>query len=206
VIVVGGTLLIVGIVVSMAAFAFSKLDFPFKNTIYYILLTGMMVPASALVAPIYQIVRKLNLNNTGFSLIFPYATLASCFNLMVLKNYYDALPNELIDSARIDGANKFKIFSSIMMPIAKPGLVFVLMQTFLSSWNELQMAMIFINDTDVQPLSVIPLRFTQTTSSQGFTLPVMYAAMIICLTPIAIFYIFASKALVQGLTAGAVKG
>lgn len=205
VIVVGGTLLIVGVVVSMAAFAFSKLEFPFRKTIYYILLAGMMIPTSALIFPLYQIVRGLGINNTGFSLILPYATLNSCFNLMVLKNYYDALPNELIDSARIDGANKWKIFLSIMTPIAKPGLVFVLMQTFLSSWNELQMGMIFINNTDVQPLSVIPLRFMQT-AGRGFPLQVMYAALIICLSPIAIFYVFGSRFLVQGLTAGAVKG
>ena len=66
---------------------------------------------------------------------------------MVLKNYFDALPNELMESARIDGAGKGRIFISIMMPIAVPGLAFVLIQTFLSAWNELQMAMIFINDT-----------------------------------------------------------
>lgn len=80
------------------------------------------------------------------------------------------------------------------------------MQTFLSAWNELQMALIFINDTDVQPLSVIPLRFTQTITGDGFTIYVMYAAMIICLIPIGIFYIFGSRHLVEGLTAGAVKG
>lgn len=206
-IVVGGTLLIVGIVVSMAAFAFSKLWFPFQKTIYYILLSGMMIPASALIFPIYQIVRKLGINNTGFSLIFPYAVLACCFNLMVLKNYYDALPNELMDAAKIDGANKWKMFASIMVPIAKPGLIFVLMQTFLSSWNELQMAMIFINDTDVQPLSVIPLRFMQQGSSgSAFTLQVVYAACVICLLPIVLFFLFGARMMVDGLTTGAVKG
>lgn len=203
--VVGGTLLIVMVVTSMSAFAFSKLEFPYKNVIYYVLLTGMMIPTSVLIFPLYQIVRGLNLNNTPFALIFPYATLNACFNLMVLKNYYDGLPNELIEAARIDGASKRKIFLSIMMPIAKPGLVFVLMQTFLSAWNELQMALIFVNDTSKQPLSVVPLRFLQTAAT-GYPMYVTYAALVICLSPIAVFYVIASRHLVEGLTMGAVKG
>lgn len=206
IIVVGGTLLVVGIVVSMAAYAFSKLHFPGKRVIYYLLLTAMMIPASATIFPLYQIVRGLHLNNTGWSLVFPYATGSACFNLMILTNYYNALPDELIDAARIDGAGKWKTFRMIMLPIAKPGLVFVLIQTFLSSWNELQMAMIFINDTDKQPISVVPLRFAQTTLSTGFTINNLFAACIICLFPIAIFYTLASRQLMEGLTAGAVKG
>lgn len=205
ILVVGGTLLIVMTVTSMAAFAFSKLEFPFKKVIYYILLTGMMIPTSVLIFPLYRIVRGLGLNNTPLALIFPYATLNACFNLMVLKNYYDGLPNELIEAARIDGANKMKTFVSIMLPIAKPGLVFVLMQTFLSAWNELQMALVFINDTSRQPLSVVPLRFIQT-GAVGYPIYVTYASLVICLSPIAIFYVFASRQLVEGLTTGAVKG
>ena len=193
IIVVGGTLIVVSIVVSMAAYAFSKLEFPHKQAVYYLILTGMMIPTSALIFPLYQIVRGLHLNNTGWSLVFPYATASACFNLMVLTNYYNALPDELIDAA-------------IMLPIAKPGLVFVLIQTFLSAWNELQMAIIFVNDTSKQPLSVVPLRFAQTTSSSGFTINNLFAACIICLLPIAVFYIFASRQLMAGLTAGAVKG
>lgn len=206
IIVVGGTLLVVGLVVSMAAFAFSKLYFPGKRIIYYLLLTGMMIPTSALIFPLYQIVRGLNLNNTGWSLVFPYATASSCFNLMILTNYYNGLPDELLDAAKIDGAGKMKTFRMIMLPIAKPGLVFVLIQTFLTSWNELQMALIFINDTAKQPMSVVPLRFAQTTTSSGFTINNLFAACIICLFPIAIFYILASRQLMAGLTAGSVKG
>lgn len=206
IIVVLGTLMIVALVTSMAAFAFSKLDFRGKKQIYYMLLTGMMIPTSALIFPLYQIVRKLHLINTPFSLILPYAILNACFNLMVLKNYYDALPNELMEAATIDGASKKAVFIKIMLPIAKPGLAFVLIQTFLSAWNELQMGMIFINDTAVQPLSIVPLRFTQTAGVQGFPLEVMYAALVVCLLPIAVFYIFGSKFLIAGLTQGAIKG
>lgn len=206
IIVVFGTLLIVAIVTSMSAFAFSKLEFRGKEFFYYMFLTGMMIPTSALIFPLYQIIRKLNLINTPFSLILPYAALNACFNLMILKNFYDALPNELIEAATIDGAGKWKIFTRVMLPIAKPGLAFVLIQTFLSAWNELQMGMIFIADTAKQPLSVVPLRFTQSAGITGFPLEVMYAALVVCLLPIAIFYIFGSRFLIAGLTQGSIKG
>lgn len=206
IIVVFGTLLIVAVIASMAAFAFSKLDFGGKKVIYYMLLAGMMIPTSALIFPLYQIVKKLNLINTPFSLILPYAILNACFNLMVLKNYYDALPNGLMEAATIDGAGKKDVFLKIMLPLAKPGLAFVLIQTFLNAWNELQMGMIFINDTSIQPLSIVPLRFTQTAGVQGFPLEVMYAALVVCLLPIAVFYIFGSKFLIAGMTQGAIKG
>lgn len=206
IIVVGGTLAVVAAVVSMAAYAFSKLEFKHKKAVYYLLLTGMMIPTSALIFPLYQIIKGLHLNNTGWSLVFPYAAVSGCFNLMVLTNYYNALPDELMDAAKIDGAGKWTTFLKIMLPIAKPGLVFVLIQTFLTAWNELQMAIIFINDTTKQPLSVVPLRFAQSTTGSGFTINNLFASCIICLLPIAFFYIFASKQLMAGLTTGAVKG
>ena len=206
VIVVGLSLVIVAMVVSLASFAFAKLEFPCKKLLYYTLLGGMMVPTAATIYPLYQIVKLLNLISSPFSLILPYATASCCFNLMILKNYNDAIPNEMIEAASIDGANKLRCCVTVVMPVAKPGLAVVLMQTFLSCWNEVLMARIFISDTTVQPLSVIPIRLAQTVSSRGFTQEVMYAALVICLLPIVIFYVFAAKSLIAGLTAGAVKG
>jgi len=206
ILVVGSTLIIVAIVVSFAAFAFSKLDIPGKKVLYYILLGGMMVPAAATIYPLYTIVKLLGLISSPFSLILPYATASCCFNLMILKNYYDAIPNELIEAASIDGASKLRTCVTVVMPVAKPGLAVVLMQTFLSSWNEVLMARIFISDTTKQPLSVVPIRFAQSVSARGFTVEVMFAALVICLAPIVVFYIFAARSLISGLTAGAVKG
>ena len=127
IIVVGGTLIVVSIVVSMAAYAFSKLEFPHKQAVYYLILTGMMIPTSALIFPLYQIVRGLHLNNTGWSLVFPYATASACFNLMVLTNYYNALPDELIDAAKIDGANKWQKIWHITIPALIPMITVMLL-------------------------------------------------------------------------------
>ena len=206
VIVVGGTLVVVAIVVSFAAYAFSKLHFKGQKILYFTLLGGMMVPAAATIYPLYQIVKLLGLISSPYCLILPYATSSCCFNLMILKNYYDAVPNEMLEAASIDGASKLRTCIEVAMPVARPGLAVVLMQTFLSAWNEVLMGRIFISRTEVQPISVIPIRFAQTVSSRGFTQEVMYAALVICITPIVIFYVFAARSLISGLTVGAVKG
>ena len=104
VLVVGLSLVIVALVVSFAAYAFAKLEFRGKKLLYYTLLGGMMVPAAATIYPLYQIVKLLGLVSSPFSLILPYATGSRCFNLMILKNYYDAIPDEMIEAASIDGA------------------------------------------------------------------------------------------------------
>ncbi len=204
--IVGGTLIVVTVAVSLAAFAFSKLRFPAKKLLYYILLAGMMIPVAAVVFPLFLIVKKLGLLGSSLSLIFPYATTSACFNLIILKNYYDTIPDELMQAAHIDGASNLKIFTRIMMPVAQPGLSVVLMQTFLAAWNELQMAKTFITDPLKQPISVVPIRFAQTISNMNFTTEIMYAALVICLIPVILFYIFAARFLVAGLTSGAVKG
>ena len=207
VLVVGLSLVIVALVVSFAAYAFAKLEFRGKKLLYYTLLGGMMVPAAATIYPLYQIVKLLGLVSSPFSLILPYATGSCCFNLMILKNYYDAIPDEMIEAASIDGASKLRCCVTVVMPVAKPGLAVVLMQTFLTAWNELQMVKTFITDPLRQPLSVVPIRFAQTSvASHDFTTEVLYAALVICLIPVVVFYAFAARSLVAGLTSGAVKG
>jgi len=205
-IIVSGTLLIVTFATSMAAFAFSKLRFKGKDLVYYVLLSGMMIPTAALIFPLFQIVKLFHINNTPLALIFPYATANALFNLLILKNYIDTLPDELLEAAIIDGAGNGQMYRGIVLPLCIPGLAFVLTQTFLNSWNELQMALVFINDPAVQPISVVPLRFIQTAGVAGFPLEVMYASLVICLAPIVLFYILTQRFFLQGLTQGAIKG
>ena len=204
IIVVFSTLILVYFITSMAAFAFSKLNFPCRHIIYYILLSAMMIPTAAILFPLFFIVRGLRLMNTPWALVFPYVTLNAIFNLLILKNFFDTFPNELMEAAVIDGAGTFGIYFRILLPISLPGMSVVLIQTFLAAWNELQMAMIFINKPALQPISVVPLRFVQTVNST-YPIEVMYASLVICLLPIAFFYICAQKFLIKGLSAGAIK-
>ncbi len=202
----GAVMLVVSCALAPAAFAFSKLQFKGRKVFYYCLLMGMMIPSAALVFPLFMTVRAMGMLGSPVSVIFPYAILSSCFNLMMLKNYFDSLPDQLLEATYIDGGGNLRAFISVMLPLAKPGLAFVLIQTFLTSWNELQLAMTFISDKEKLPLSVIPIHFAATTGSAQFPVRVMFAALVICLLPIGIFYIFASRFMIEGLTQGAVKG
>ena len=204
--IVGSVLVIVFIVLSLAAFAFSKLEFPGQHILYYVLLMGMMMPTAALVFPVFITVKQFGMLGSRFSVVLPYAALSTCFNLMMLKNYFDTLPDALMEATYIDGGSNLKSFIYVMLPLAKPGLAFTLIQTFLLSWNELQLAMTFITDKAKLPLSVVPIYFSAKTGSAQFPVQVIFAALIICLAPIAIFYVFASRFMVEGMTAGAVKG
>lgn len=189
---------------SMAGFAFAKYEFKGKGFLFALCLMAMFIPTQVTLIPLFIEMTAFHMIDTYWSVILP--GFASIFGVFLMRQNFMAFPGELMESARIDGAGKGRIFISIMMPIAVPGLAFVLIQTFLSAWNELQMAMIFINDTSLQPISVVPLRFTQTAGVQGFPLEVMYAALVICLSPIAVFYVFGSRFLIAGLTQGAIKG
>ena len=177
-----------------------------KANLVDILLMGMMMPTAALVFPVFLTVKHFGMLGSRFSVVLPYAALSTCFNLMMLKNYFDTLPDALMEATYIDGGSNFKSFIYVMLPLAKPGLAFTLIQTFLLSWNELQLAMTFITDKAKLPLSVIPIYFSAKTGSAQFPVQVIFAALIICLAPIAIFYVFASRFMVEGMTAGAVKG
>lgn len=205
IIVVGATLVIVAIVISLAAYAFSKMRFRGANILYFILLTGMMIPTAAMIFPLFQITKKLGLINELTSLIGPYSAMNALFNLLILKNYYDSLPNELIEAAKIDGASSFHTFARIIMPLSIPGLALVLIQTFLSAWNELQIGMTFINNPIKQTITVVPMRFAQTMQG-SYPIEVTFACLSMTLAPIIVFYIFAQKFLIAGLTAGAIKG
>jgi len=204
--IVGCVLVIVFIVLSLTAFGFSKLEFPAKRVLYYMLLMGMMMPTAALVFPVFVTVKRFGMLGSRFSVVLPYAALSACFNLMMLKNYFDTLPDALMEATYMDGGGNMTSFIHVMLPLARPGIAFTLIQTFLLAWNELQLAMTFISDKEKLPLSVIPVYFSARTGSAQFPVQVIFAALIICLAPIALFYVFASRFMIEGLTAGAVKG
>ena len=204
--IVGSVLVIVFVVLSLTAFAFSKLEFPGKRVAYYVLLMGMMMPTAAMVFPVFVTVKRFGMLGSQFSVVLPYAALSACFNLMMLKNYFDTLPDALMEATYMDGGGNMKSFIHVMLPLARPGLAFTLIQTFLLAWNELQLAMTFITDKNKLPLSVVPIYFQAKTGSAQFPIQVIFAALIICLAPIALFYVFASRFMVEGLTSGAVKG
>jgi len=203
--VVGLTLAGTLIICSLAAFAFSKLVFKGKNILFLFLMMGMMIPSSAMLFPLFQIIRVFGMVNKPVSQVGPYITLNAIFGLLLLKLYYDGLPDEMMEAARIDGAGSFRVFLEVLLPVSLPGLSILLINTFLNAWNELQIAITFINKPEFYTIAAVPMYFNSSAVAKFYP-GVSYACVIMCMIPIVVFYVAAQKLFINGMTAGSVKG
>ena len=207
--VVGLTIVLTVCVCSLAAYAFSKLQFRGKNILFIILLMGIMVPGSATLFPVFQITKAVGLMDKLTGLIGPYVTGNSIFGLLMLKIYYDSLPNELMEAAIIDGASSGQIFRKVYFPLSKAGLSILLINTFNGAWNELMTCITLINDKEKYTMSVLPYKYKLEVMANAMDTtqwPKIFACMILCMIPIVIFYSFAQSLIFNGVSAGAVKG
>ncbi|HEY0827736.1 MAG TPA: carbohydrate ABC transporter permease [Bacilli bacterium] len=196
------TVLLVCVVALPAAFAFSKMRFPFKNSLYLIMLMALMIPGIAIAVPVVQIIKQLGWFNQYESLIFPYTALMAPFALILMKGFLDQLPKELLEASVVDGCTVFQAFLKIYAPLSKPVVVIVSVFTFLGSWNEFLFAMLFMRKESMQMVTTIPIKFQVDFYTD---LPGMFAALVIIQLPLLILYIVFQKVFKEGLTAGAVK-
>ena len=193
------------IVCSLGAFGFSKLNFRGRNALFIFIMMGMLIPTSATIFPLFQIIKILKLVNNPISQTLPYITGNSIFGLLLLKIYFDGLPNEMMESARIDGANSFRIFAQIMLPNAVPGLSILFVNTFIAAWNELQIAITFVSRRDYLTMAALPIQFSSSSGMRDNPNE-LFACLIMCMIPVIIFYIMAQKLIIKGMTEGTVKG
>ena len=188
---------------AMAGYVFAKKRFRFKNTIYAILSLSMVIPTTALMSPVYNIITKLGLYDTKFALILVYTALNMPISLMVLRSAFASIPTELEEAAYIDGAGFFRTFIQVMMPCAKGGLASAAVLTFLESWNEFTLALLLTSSTDNRTL---PLSLSYFTSQFSFNYTAMFAAITIAVLPSIIVFAIFQEQVNASLTAGSVKG
>jgi raffinose/stachyose/melibiose transport system permease protein len=186
-----------------AAFAFSKLHFRLKRLLFIFILSGLMLPAATIVFPVFKVVSFLGLHGSYFSLIGPYAGLFLPFILLIVKNYIDDLPDDLIEAALIDGAPYRRILSSIIAPMAVPAISTGVVWIFLATWNEFFYAFIFLQRKEMKTLTVLPAQFMSQYSSN---IHLAFAIIILIEIPVIIVFMFLRKYIRSGMTAGAVKG
>ncbi len=207
--VVSVTIIITVCICSLAAYAFSKMRFKGKNTLFVVILMGIMVPGASTLFPVFQITRSMGLMNHLTALIGPYVTGNAIFGLLMLKIFYDDLPDELMEAARIDGASSFQTFRKVYFPISIPGLSVLLINTFNGAWNELMMCITVIDDRNKYTMAVLPYRYKMEAMGQvvnSAKWPQIFACLIICMIPLILFYSFAQRMIFSGVAAGAVKG
>lgn len=186
---------------SMAAYAFARIQFPFKNLIFIIVLSILMVPGQIFLLPQYMIMQKLHLLNTLRALIIP--GLFSAFGTFLLRQFFMTLPKELEEAAIIDGCNHFKIYWKVMMPLAKPGLTALGIFTALWSWNDLMWPLIVNTSTEKMTLSA-GLASLQGQHTTNF--PVVMAGAVLAIWPMILLFTIFQKAFVEGISFTGSKG
>ena len=193
----------VSLLVSMlAAYAFSRFRFPGRKAFMIMFLTNNMFPTVLLLIPLYAIMRNIGLLYTPLSLVLSYTTFTIPFSVWLLNGYMNDLPMSLEEAAMVDGANRAGAFTKIIFPVLVPCLVATGVYIFMTSWNEYTFAVMFTNEKN----RTIPVALKNLIGQLGVQWDLLTAGGIITIIPVCIMFFFAQKRLVEGLTAGAVKG
>jgi raffinose/stachyose/melibiose transport system permease protein len=208
VIVMLGTTAGVVFVCGLAAFVFSRLEFRGKSWLFNLFTMGLMFPINVAILPVYFVLRQLNENNIPLidsliGVILVQLAFQISGNILILRGFFTSIPSELQDAAYIDGCNNFDFFWRILLPLAKPALAAVAALTMIVSWNDLLVPLVVLNSDE---LWTLPLGTMQFQGQYATDLALVSAFVALSAVPTVIFYIFAERQIVSGLTAGAVKG
>ena len=186
---------------SMSAYAFGRIKFPGRNVIFGILLAVLMVPSSFFILPQYLIIQKMGLLNTIPALFIP--NLFSAFGTFLLRQFFMALPDEIEDAARLDGCNHFMIYSRIMLPLIRSGLVALGILTLRFAWNDLMWPLIVNTSTEKMTLSA-GLSFMQGQYATDY--PTMMAGAVMAVLPLLILFAIFQKQFIEGVAMSGIKG
>lgn len=194
----------VGLFISAAAaFALSRMRFKRQRLLMGIIALGAMVPIQVAIAPLFQVINGLNLLSTNLGLILPYIAFGLPYQTFILYGFFRQIPEEIDESARIDGAGNWRLFLTIILPLAKPALAALFILDFVATWNEYSIALALLQSQDSWTIPLALQGFqSQFTSSYG----PLNAFTIMSVFPVLIVYLMFQRYFVEGAFAGAVKG
>jgi multiple sugar transport system permease protein len=186
-----------------AAYALAKIRFIGRTTSIYFMLSTRVIPDIALVVPFFLFVQKLGLMDNLLSLVITYLAITVPFSIFILTGYFESLPDELDKAARVDGCSRLQTLLLVFLPLALPSLVAVVLFTFLTSWNEFLLALMFTQTPASQTMPIVVASFT---SDFNISFSFINAAGVLAIVPPVLIAILFERYIVSGLTAGAVKG
>ncbi len=199
---VGSTLGIL-IVCSLAAFIFARIEFRGKDLAFNLLTLGLMFPITVAIMPVYLVIRQMNMIDNLWAVILVQTAFGVSGNILILRGFFLSVPVELQDAASMDGCSSFDFFWRILLPLAKPALAAVGALAMIVSWNDLLTPLILLNS---DKLWTLPLGTMQFQGQYSSDMALTAAFVTLSALPAIIFYLFAERQIVAGLTAGAVKG
>lgn len=189
------------IISSLAAFAFSRLKFPGKNVIFYMFLGAMMIPLPGSFVPLYVLMTKLHLINTRIGYILCMINVGLPFSIYLLKTFFDKMPVELEDAARIDGCSKLGIWRNMALPLARPAIAVIVIFNSLNVWNEYILATLIFSNKSLMPLQR-GLMIFHGIHITDYSL--LMAGMTITTLPIILVYLIMQRHIIKGITVGAI--
>jgi ABC-type glycerol-3-phosphate transport system permease component len=190
------------IIACLAAFAFARMEFPGKRTLFNIILSLMVVPPVVMIIPLFVSMVRWHLVNSYQGTILIYTGLLLPFSIYLMTNFFRAIPREIIDAARIDGCSNLGVFWRIMMPLSAPAVITLIVVNALWAWNELLIALVFMQKDELKTLMV---GIAALRSRNYVDIPATMAGLFIATIPIVVVYIFGQRFFIRGLTSGAVK-
>jgi ABC-type glycerol-3-phosphate transport system permease component len=188
---------------SMLAFVFARYEFPGRRVLFAALLFTIMVPGLVLLIPQFVLARNLGLLNSLWGLIIVYSVLNMGLNTFLLRGFFAAMPKEIFDAAEVDGAGPWRIYRTIAMPLARPGLATVTIFSFLAAWDEFTWAIVTISDRELYTLPVAIRLFQR---ANGTEWGLVFAASLIALMPVLVLFVALQRHVVSGAFQGATKG
>ncbi len=193
-------------IASLAAYSLTRFQYPGRSIIANSVLAAYMFPGILLAVPLTILYAGIGLINTHFGLILAYVTFGLPFALWLLIAYFETIPHEIDEAARVDGASHFGVYWRIILPLSMPGLVTAGIFAFLGAWNEFLLALVLIQQNELKTLPVGLALFLQGGPGDTIQWGGRMAAGVMVIIPCLVFFVLVSRYIVHGLAAGAVKG
>lgn len=198
-----GAMLIAVVLAVPASYGIAKYHFKGRRFMMLTFLVTQMLPVAVLLTPMFILFKNMHVYNTWIAAILADATIGIPFSILILKNYFAAIPKDLEEAAYLDGCNTLTAFFKILLPIAKPGVMVCAIFSFLYAWGDLAYGMTFILDQQKRPITAGIFNFM---GQYGTKWSYLSAFAVVTIIPVALIFIFMQKYIVSGMTSGAVKG
>jgi ABC-type glycerol-3-phosphate transport system permease component len=196
-----GAVALLLLVSSLAGFAFAMLRFPYRKLLFIVILASLMIPVQVVLVPFYRTIVTLGLVNTRIGLIISYTSFFLPFCVYLMTAFYSALPKELVEAARMDGAKLIQIWWHVMLPLGKPALITLGILNTLYCWNDVLISLLVLQKERTLMVGIAALKGEYTTN-----VPLLMAGIVIAAAPIVIIYVIFQRRIVNGIATGAVKG
>jgi raffinose/stachyose/melibiose transport system permease protein len=190
------------VLATLAGFAFARMEFPGRNVLFYLLLSGLLLPAEAFVIPLYYNLRTVGLTDTYWALILPQTAQSLAFGIFWMRNQFRSFPGEIMEAGRLDGASDWRLLWRIVVPPSAPAMITMCLLVSMWTWNEFLIPLVMATDGRLRT-APLGLAFFQGQYTSGFTL--LAAGAVIVAAPVVVVYLFLQRHFIRGMLEGAVR-